>query len=182
MGWLAVLLYFSAAVSCWITARKLRLAAADAADAKEQRVWRSLTVAFLALGINKQLELQTALTEAVRVFARFHDWYGQRRLVQVAFVAVVAVACVVVAIMLARWARKAPAPTRVALAISIALIGYVLIRAASLHQFDRLIYADVLGFRLNWILEMGGIGAVLVASYWRQSTIGKSDPGLLQRN
>jgi hypothetical protein len=54
------------------------------------------------------------------------------------------------------------------------IIGYVLIRAASFHHFDRFINQKFLGFRWNWILEMSGIGVMLVASYWRQSKIGKS--------
>jgi hypothetical protein len=44
----------------------------------------------------------------------------------------------------------------------------MLIRAASFHHVDRLIGRTVLGFRWNWILEMGGIGLVLLASQWRQ--------------
>ena len=64
----------------------------------------------------------------------------------------------------------------------IMLVGYVVIRTASFHYVDRLIGEKFLGLRLNWILEMGGIGVVLVASYWRQSKIKKSKPGLLQRS
>src|SRR5215471_20103805 len=46
--------------------------------------------------------------------------------------------------------------------------GYVLIRAASFHHVDRFIGRTILGFRWNWILEMGGIALVLFASQWRQ--------------
>ena len=48
------------------------------------------------------------------------------------------------------------------------VIGYVLIRAASFHHVDRFIGRTILGFRWNWILEMGGIALVLFASQWRQ--------------
>ena len=115
VGWLTAILYFLAAMSCWITARKLRLAAEDADGAKELRSWRLIAVTFLALGINRQLDLQAALTEMGRVLAKFQGWYGERRYVQIAFVAVVAVTCVLAAITLVRWARKAPAPTWLAL-------------------------------------------------------------------
>ncbi len=180
MGWLTVILYFLAALSCWITARKLRLEADGADDAKELRAWRSIAVTFLALGVNKQLNLQTALTEGGRVLAKFQGWYDQRQSVQVAFIAVVAIICLVAAIILVRWAHKAPAPTWLALTGSIMTIGYVLIRTVSLHDIDRFIGEKILGFRWNWILEMGGISVVLVASYWRQSGVGKSKSGLLQ--
>ena len=176
MGWLTVVLYFWAAISCWSTARRLRSAAVGAEDiehAKELRVWRSITAAFLALGINKQLDLQTALTEAGRVLASLGGWYDQRRFVQVAFLAVVVLTCMIAAIILLRWVQHSPRATWLAVAGSIMILGFVLIRAASFHNFDHFIGEKVLGFRWNWILEMGGIGVVLVASHWRQSSFGK---------
>jgi hypothetical protein len=180
MGWLTVVLYFFAAISCWITARKLRLEAQDADDAKELRAWRSIAMAFLFLGVNKQLDLQTALTEMGRLLANFQGWYDQRQSVQVAFIIVVAITCVAAAIILVRWAHKAPPSTWLAFAGSIMVIGYVLIRAASFHHIDRFIGEKILGFRWNWVLEMGGISVVLVASRWRRSGAERSRSGLLQ--
>jgi hypothetical protein len=69
-GWVTVILYFSTAISCWITARKLQLAAVGVEHARELRHWRSITAAFLALGISTRLDLQTALTETGRVVAK----------------------------------------------------------------------------------------------------------------
>jgi hypothetical protein len=177
MGWLTVVLYFLAAISCWVTARKLCSQAEDADDAKELRAWRSIAIAFLFLGINKQLDLQTALTEVGRILANFQGWYDQRQTVQVAFIAVVAITCLVAAIILVRWTHRAPAATWLALTGSIMVIGYVLIRASSFHHIDRFIGEKILGFRWNWILEMGGISVVLVASYWRRSGVRNSRYG-----
>jgi hypothetical protein len=173
MGWLTVVLYFLAAIDCWITARRLYLERGDADGEKELRAWRSIAIAFLALGFNKQLDLQTALTEAGRVLANFQGWYDQRQSVQLAFIVLVAIICLVTAAILVRWARNAPAPTLFALAGSIMVICYVLVRAASFHHIDRFIGETVLGFRWNWILEMGGISVVLAASYWRRSVAGQ---------
>ncbi len=75
--------HFLAAISCWIKARKLWLEAEDLDDAREMRAWRSIAIAFLALGVNKQLDLQTALTEVGRVLANSQGWYAQRQSVQV---------------------------------------------------------------------------------------------------
>ena len=75
-GWLTVILYFVTSVSCWILARELR-----SADI-ERCAWRSISILFFFLGINKQLNLQTALTEAGRYLAYYQGWYGQRQLVQ----------------------------------------------------------------------------------------------------
>jgi hypothetical protein len=66
---------------------------------------------FLALGINKQLDLQTALTELGRVLAYDQGWYEERQTVQVWFIVGVAITCITTAIILLIWARKSPAPT-----------------------------------------------------------------------
>jgi hypothetical protein len=180
-GWLPVILYFWVAIRCWIIARKLRWAAHDVEGAKELRCWRSITAAFFALGVNKQLDLLAVLTNTGRYVARFEGWYDQRRSAQIALVAMVAIMSLIAVIMLVRWTRNAPVSTRLALAASIILIGYVMIRAVSLHSFDRLIDTRILGARLNSILEIGGIGVVLVASYWRQSEIRKLKRRSLQK-
>ncbi len=87
---------------------------------------------------------------------------------QVVFIAGVAAACVIATIILLTWARRAPPPTWLALIGVSLVLGFVLIRAASFHHVDRLIRSTVLGLRWNWILEMGGIAVVLVASHWRR--------------
>ena len=59
-----MVLYLLAAGSCWISARELALG--DIVST-ERRTWWAISALFLALGINKQLDLQSALTEAGRV-------------------------------------------------------------------------------------------------------------------
>ena len=90
-GWLTVALYLLASLSCWTSARKIALQ--DACSLQERRAWRSISALFLALGVNKQLDLQTALTEAGRVLAHTQGWYAQREFVQLAFIALVATTC-----------------------------------------------------------------------------------------
>jgi hypothetical protein len=159
-GWITVVLYFLATVSCWITSRHIKT--------KERRLWTAITVLFLFLGINKQLDLQSALTELGRVFAYAQGWYGQRQIVQLVFILFVAIACVLVFATLLLWTSHASFPTWIALAGTTIVIGFVLIRAASFHHIDRFIGNTVLGARWNWILEMGGICVVLLASEWRR--------------
>jgi hypothetical protein len=169
-GWVTVVLYLLAAGSCWISAQKLGLE--DVSN--EGRAWRAISVLFLALGINNQLDLQTALTEAGRVLAHYQGWYEQRRFVQLAFIALVAMTCLIAAITLLLWARNTPIPTKLALIGATMVLGYVLIRAASFHHVDWFIGRKILGLRWNWVLEMSGISLVLLASKWRQIGIAKS--------
>jgi len=159
-GWITVVLYFLAMISCWVTARS---------GIKEHRTWKAISILFLGLGINKQLDLQSALTEAGRVIAFEQGWYDQRQFVQLAFIIFVAIVCVGAVVTLLIWTRHAPLSTWFSLLGTILVIGYVLIRAASFHHIDRFIGTTILGFHWNWILEMGGITIVLLASQWRRS-------------
>ena len=170
-GWVTVVLYLLAAGSCWISAQKLGL---ESVGSNEGRAWRAISVLFLALGINKQLDLQTALTEAGRVLAHYQGWFEQRQLVQLSFIGLVAMTCLIAAITLLVWTRSAPIPTRLALTGTTMVLGFVLIRAASFHHVDQFIGRKILGLRWNWVLEMSGISLVLLASQWRQVGIAKS--------
>ena len=169
-GWLTVILYLLASVSCWRAARKV--GARDINTLQERRGWQFISVLFLALGINKQLDLQSAMTEAGRVVANIQGWYAQRALVQLAFIVVVAITCTIVGVALMIWARRARLPARLALIGTVLVLFFVLIRAASFHHVDRFIRTEILGLRWNWILEMGGIALVLVASGWQQHQLG----------
>ena len=165
-GWLTVALYFLAAISCWITLRKL--AVERGSSANEQRVWVSLSALMLALGVNKQLDLQTALTEAGRLLARYQGWHNQRQSVQVVFIGLIAIVCVVALIILLIWSRKSAPPVWLALSGAAMVLGFVLIRASSFHHVDSLIGARFLGVRWNHLIEIGGIGVILWASLSRQ--------------
>ena len=165
-GWVTVALYLLASGSCWISAQKLGLE--EVPRSNERRAWRAMSVLLLVLGIIKQLNLLTALTAAGRVLARNQGWYEQRQFVQLVFIAVAAMTCLIAAITLLLWARNSSIPTRIALIGTTMILGFVLIRAVSIHQVDRFIGERVLGLRWNWILEMSGISLVLFASQWRQ--------------
>lgn len=169
-GWVTVILYFLAVVSCWMMARRLDAGASD------KGIWRVIAIVFLALGINKQLDLQTALTEAGRVIAMAQGWYRERAVVQVGFILVITICCLAATVTLVVWARKAPLPTWLALIGTTFVIGYVLIRAASFDHIDRFIHSTVFGARWNWVLEMGGIIVVLVASLWRRRGVVAKTP------
>jgi hypothetical protein len=168
-GWVTVVLYLLACLSCWKTAEvSLRR---DRNGQSDSHVWRAISIAFLFLGINKQLDLQSAMTELGRMVAFSGGWYEQRRTVQIYFVTGVAATCATSTIILLFWIRKSPIQTWLALVGSTFVLGYVLIRAASFHHVDDFIGRRVLGFKWNWILEMTGIAIVLLASEWRRAGI-----------
>jgi hypothetical protein len=144
-GWVTVALYFVAWASCWKTA--------GAVQSREGRsdgpLWRAISLSFLVLGINKQMDLQTALTELGRIFAYADGWYEQRHTVQVYFIIGVAIVCLMATVILLWLARRSPPPTWLAILGSILVLAFVLIRAASFHHIAQLIENRILGLRWN---------------------------------
>src|SRR3954452_14044830 len=86
LGWATVVGYFGAALLAY---RALRLHQA-APPSKDRRLlmgfWAVVLCAMVLLGVNKQLDLQTWLTEIGRDLARSEGWYQRRQVFQVAFI------------------------------------------------------------------------------------------------
>lgn len=165
IGWLTVVLYLAAAYVLWCVVRRLRTTGDDAGS--ETLVWSIFAILFVALGINKQLDLQSAFTEIGRVIASAQGWYDQRWIVQVYFVGLVTGCAATAAVGLLVLLRRAPAPALLALLGTAFVLTFVVVRAASFHHVDVLIGRKILGLRWNWILEIGGIMIVLLAARWR---------------
>jgi len=173
VGWLTVVAYFAAAFGAFRLRGRFS-PHADLLRRRERRFWAVLAAILLFLCINKQLDLQTAMTELFRICARREGWYAQRRLPQLAFIAGLAIALPVDAAVVFRVTRGMAAATKLA-RVGLAVIGgFVLIRAASFHHVDRLLGATLLHFKLNWIFELGGIAIVLVGvgRRWKQLNLG----------
>jgi hypothetical protein len=164
LGWLTVACYLYAAWQCFRLARS-RL------QNREGLIWWALALGLFALGINKQLDLQSALTEIGRIVARRQHWYDQRREVQVMFIGVVALLGLGGVTVLLLVTRRAPRPTRLATLGAAAVLTFVVIRAASFHHFDRFIRLRFAGFSANWILEVGGLLMVIFAALSRRRTL-----------
>ena len=160
-GWITVALYAVAVVGCSMTARWLP-------PSRERRIWQFIGLLLLALGINKQLDLQTAFTEIGRLVAVHGGWYDNRQVVQLAFIKAAAAICTACALALIYWAWSTPVACWLALWGTIIILGFVLIRAASFHHVDAFLSQSALGLRWNWILEMGGISVVILGSIWRR--------------
>jgi hypothetical protein len=168
-GWFTVFLYVLAVLSCLRTTIAIR----DARPPEPDSVvfWRNVTALMAALGVNKQLDLQTAFTELGRAIARAHGWYEQRVEVQIAFILLVGCCALATVVLMTARLRRAPASTAVASFGVTFVLAFVFIRAASFHHFDRFIGTSILGFRWNWVLEMGGISLVIAGGRSRYATL-----------
>ncbi|WP_283195540.1 hypothetical protein [Rhizobium sp. AN80A] len=171
VGWFTVALYLLAGVTCWRTAGFA--GSRHLPGSTEAATWRMISVAFFCLGINKQLDLQSAFTQIGRMIALAGGWYEQRRTVQLYFILAIAVVGIVVTSVVLFRVRRSPRELMLALAGSMLVFGYVVIRAGSFQHVDRFIGSRVLAFKWNWILEVAGILIVITASEWRRATIAR---------
>jgi hypothetical protein len=155
-GWLTVVLYGWVAWQSFHLLKRERLHRI-VLSVNEKTVWRLMMVGMIALGINKQLDIQSALTEGGRILALEQGWYNNRRQVQEAFI--FAVSCLgltaLAAITILVW--KAPVATLWACAGAAGLLVFITIRAASFHRVDEMLGWHLAGLPLNWVLEMGSL-------------------------
>jgi hypothetical protein len=165
-GWITVALYLVTAYVTWQVGRRFRASGSDTRS--EAMVWAFIALLFLALGINKQLDLQSALTELGRVLAHAQGWYDNRFVVQVALVVTVAAISLVTVIGMTIMIWRSPFATWVAVFGTGLVLVFVAARAASFHHMDYLLSVRFIGLRLNWILEMSGISIVLLAALLRR--------------
>ncbi len=112
------------------------------------------------LGVNKQIDLQTWLTEVGRRMAMAQGWYEQRATVQTIFVLTVAVTGVVTLSVLLKLTRDL-LPRHVLAFVGLAILAvFLVVRAASFHAFEGAMRFEIVGMRLSWYLEMAGIVCV----------------------
>jgi len=90
---------------------------------REVAIWWTLALGLLALGVNKQLDLQTALTEIGRILAVQNGWYERRHDVQLEFIYGVVGVASLTAVAMVYLARKSHPATILALVGSVS--GYV---------------------------------------------------------
>lgn len=169
-GWATVLVYLATAVLAFLASR----AAFPQATARQERAfWVLVLVLLTGLAINKQLDLQSALTAAGRCLAHAQGWYGQRRPVQMAFLAGLAVMAVIFLVMLLSLLRGSWMRNALPVLGLVFVCTFVLMRAVGFHHADRLLGLPVLGLRANTALEWAGpalisLGALRRLRLWGQ--------------
>lgn len=168
-GWLAVVAYFAAAGLC-LRAWRRDAGASDSGslpDARTAAVWLGLAMLCAALGVNKQLDLQSFVTQIGEDIARAQGWYEHRRTVQAWFVVAMAVLGLAggaggLYLLRDRLAQLWPAIVGAGL-----LATFVVIRAASFHHVDVMLSGPA---KLNWIFEIGSLCVIGWASLRRVPT------------
>lgn len=161
-GWLTAIAY---AAACWFAA-----SAARAAQHRGQAGWTAaafwsgtaLFMAFLAL--NKQLDLQTAVTDIIRRQAKAGGWYGQRREYQMLFITGMALVGLGASGALAWWVRGEPRPVKMGALGLMLTMAFVTVRAASFHHHDVMGRIEFAGLRAHVLLEWSCIALVAASA------------------
>lgn len=167
IGWFTVAAYVAAFIFSLAYMRRLDRTHSEDHAPEGRRLWRLIALILLLLGINKQLDLQTLLTETGRLLAKQQGWYEQRRSVQALFIAVIASGGIYLFLIVWRAYKNVWRENLLPIAGMLFLIAFVVIRAASFHHVDRILGWHPGGFKLNWILELGGIACIMATAIVR---------------
>ncbi len=130
-------------------------------------LWGLLAALLLALGLNKQLDLQTGLTQLARALAYEQGWYEQRRVVQAIVIGCLSLMTMGGTLWMLWRLPRASSRARVALMGGIGLVLFVTLRAISFHHLDQWLGFELIGAPLHVTLELGGIACVGLAAAWR---------------
>jgi hypothetical protein len=168
LGWFTVAAYALALHYAWFAIATTRKSARDlrgrglASEREERTVahfWLATFGVLLLLGINKQLDLQTLLTDVLRDLSLQEGWFQERRLWQARFIGGLLFLGFSSGLFALYWLRHVFVRIRVSL-LGLTVLGtFVLVRAAYFHHVIRR------GGRVHWVLELCGIALVARAAY-----------------
>ncbi len=156
-GWFTVFSYYGAAAVCFLLALLQRK--------PDRRFWLSIFFIMVLLGLCKQFNLLSALTEAGRLTARSQGWIKKRRIVQTVFMTAGPLFGTAVAVVYIRKKSNTFFIRRLPTLIWIFYLSeFIIIRAISLHSWEKILSFKILGFKMNWIGELLGIYGVCVSA------------------
>ena len=164
-GWLTVLAYLVAMWRCVVKADESKDFGGN------YQFWLYLAAFLLFLGINKQLDLQSWLTDFVRDSAKAHGWYEHRRPVQTIFIGLLGLGMLIALFSLRLFLANSWRHNKITWLGIVLLCLFILMRAASFHHFDILINHDILGIKINVILELGAIFLIILGTYFYQKYV-----------
>ena len=155
MGWVTVVAYGVAAFTAGLAAWR-----AGNQGTGERRMWTLVAILMALLCINKQLDLQSLLTDIGRAIAWDEGWYEQRRKFQKWFVlGILGVSGITTAFL--AWRFRGFWRKHFLLAGGLAfLLTFIVVRAVSFHHVDMMLKTSFAGVRMNWFLELTGIALV----------------------
>ena len=157
IGWVTVIIYFFVALLCFNSYRSTKSIALDTNHTSNKKFWLFLTLFLIALGINKQLDLQTLFTHLGRSISIEQGWYSNRHIVQVTFIILIGLIGTTGLIFLFKTYKNTVSEIKIVLMGCMILFSFILIRASSFHHMDIFINFKLFGAKMNWVLELGSL-------------------------
>lgn len=153
-GWVTVAVYALCATLALGVATR-------AGRGRERQFWIMMTGLMVFLGVNKELDLQTALTMTGRCLAQLQGWYELRQNVQRQFI-LGFLAATLIGLVLGLFLMRRHLRSHGLAIVGLATVaGFVAVRAVGIHHFDSFINTRVMDLRFNFIFEVSGL--ILIA-------------------
>jgi hypothetical protein len=159
MGWVTVAAYFLAAILCGLLMRRTWRQRPDHWPTLVA-FWGGVALAMLLLGINKQLDLQSLFTQVARDLAKEQGWYDERLDYQRKFILWLVILGVGGFAILFLFLIDVWQQAWIALFGLSFLLVFIIARASSFHHVDQFLGLEWIGMKMNWLLELGGIGCI----------------------
>jgi hypothetical protein len=160
-GWFTVFAYLSAFILSLRVVSVSKYIFIEQEQA-QKRFWIIIAVLMLFLCINKQLDLQSLFTASGRYILREQGMYEYKRLLQVLFIASIFIIALSAFYFIVKKLYGVTKQQILAIVGIVFLLMFIFIRASSFHNVDTLIGYSLMGFKMNWILELTGIGLILI--------------------
>ena len=157
---MTAVVYFATAYSCHRTSTY-------GLGPTESDFWFLIAIALVMLGLAELMDLPAMVGDLLRSTARKDGWYGHREFYQVRLIYLAGGTITAIVLALLFGARKTSSPCELALALTGLVMGYIIVRAISLHSIDAIMGRSFFGIHFNRIPELTGIGLVWLLSAWR---------------
>lgn len=133
---------------------------------KQSSYWSYLSGIVFFLGLNKFLFLHGCAAYGIRYLAMKNGWYDLRREPQMVFIFIVVVIFVGIIFYLYNLVKYQTKTIVCSMIIVVLLLLLVIIRVASLHQVDTILYSTLtMGTGLNAFLELFGTVGIGILAY-----------------
>jgi hypothetical protein len=162
MGWLTVAAYALTVITALAAAR--RAGRAPGLSAGSRAIWLAVAALMTFLCLNKQLDLQSLLTDIGRILSSKQGWYEQRREFQKWFVLGVLAASLLGTLFLLIRFRPFWKNHLLLGSGLFFLLSFIVFRAVSIHHFDTLIGKRFENPESTGFIELGGIALIWLAA------------------
>jgi hypothetical protein len=155
-GWVVTLAYLGAALLAFLVWRRA------AVGRRERLFWLVILGLMLFLGLNKQLDLQSALTATGRCIAKFQGWYAERRAFQRHFIEAVFAGALAV-MLLGLWIMRRHLRRNIAAMIGLAILAvFIADRAGGFTHLDAMVGQKALSPTGNFLFEISGLLLIML--------------------